>query len=240
MALKPENPVVGGTALRRQSIRSPNYVPGVSGWTINQDGSAEFNNLTLRGTFFGTDYILNAAGLFFYSGTPAAGNLIGSAGVSTAGTDSFTNNYLAGNSSYGAGFATSEQAGGVLFYTGSLAGGWAFAANVEVSGAGQLILTAAAGTLVADALEAGSTLLVDGVATLASNLVVNGTTITGMGVTSVSVPSATIDVHNGNVNLNMARPPNYAAVVAGTATAAQVEACLGGLLTSLTNRQLMA
>lgn len=44
------NPVVGGEngELIRSSIRSPNYVPGVSGWTINRDGSAEFNNVTIR------------------------------------------------------------------------------------------------------------------------------------------------------------------------------------------------
>lgn len=44
------NPVVGGEngELIRQSIQSPDYVTGVSGWTINRDGSAEFNNVTIR------------------------------------------------------------------------------------------------------------------------------------------------------------------------------------------------
>jgi hypothetical protein len=44
------NPVVGGEdgELIRPAIQSPNYVPGVSGWTINRDGSAEFNNVTIR------------------------------------------------------------------------------------------------------------------------------------------------------------------------------------------------
>lgn len=44
------NPVVGGEngELIRSSIQSPDYVPGVSGWTINRDGSAEFNNVTIR------------------------------------------------------------------------------------------------------------------------------------------------------------------------------------------------
>lgn len=31
-------------------LRSPNYVPGVSGWKIDGDGSAEFNNVIVRGT----------------------------------------------------------------------------------------------------------------------------------------------------------------------------------------------
>lgn len=45
------DPIVGGIGnLIRQYIRSPNFVTGVSGWTINKDGSAEFNNLIIRGT----------------------------------------------------------------------------------------------------------------------------------------------------------------------------------------------
>lgn len=43
------NPVVGGTTLIRQAIKSPNYVAGSAGWSINKDGSAEFNDLSARG-----------------------------------------------------------------------------------------------------------------------------------------------------------------------------------------------
>lgn len=44
------NPIVGGDGvLIRESIRSPNYVPGVSGWTINKDGTASFNSTTING-----------------------------------------------------------------------------------------------------------------------------------------------------------------------------------------------
>jgi hypothetical protein len=83
-----------GTLIKQQ-IKSPNYVPGVSGWSINKSGSAEFNNLTIRGTFYGTNFIINSNGIFFYSGTPANGNLILSlAGV--AGTDTFGNVYPQG------------------------------------------------------------------------------------------------------------------------------------------------
>jgi hypothetical protein len=99
MALKPENPVVGGTVLRRAAIASPNYVPGVSGWTVNQDGSAEFNNLVIRGIFAGTNFEINSDGAFFYSGTPAAGNLIISL-ADAAGTDGLGNAYQAGVTSY--------------------------------------------------------------------------------------------------------------------------------------------
>lgn len=89
------NPTVGGIALRKPAIRSPNYVAGSAGWTINIDGSAEFNNLTIRGTFNGTDFVVNSSGLFVYSGTPASGNLIASI-AAAAGTDAYGNAYPQG------------------------------------------------------------------------------------------------------------------------------------------------
>lgn len=46
-----QNSILAGTALVRPAIHSPNYVTGVSGWTINQDGTAEFLDLTIRGEF---------------------------------------------------------------------------------------------------------------------------------------------------------------------------------------------
>ncbi|HZR54575.1 MAG TPA: hypothetical protein VFB06_34380 [Streptosporangiaceae bacterium] len=45
-----DDQLVGGTVLRRPAIRSPNFVSGVSGWSINIDGSAEFANATIRGS----------------------------------------------------------------------------------------------------------------------------------------------------------------------------------------------
>lgn len=38
-----------------QYIRSHNYVPGQTGWNIDKGGDAEFNNMTVRGTIYGTD-----------------------------------------------------------------------------------------------------------------------------------------------------------------------------------------
>lgn len=88
-----KNSVVGGTTLVRPAIKSPNYVAGSAGWTINVDGSAEFNNITIRGgtTVGGTS--------LYYNGTPAAGNLIASI-TASSGTDSFGNAYLAGITTY--------------------------------------------------------------------------------------------------------------------------------------------
>lgn len=97
--MQPVDPIVGGQALRIPSIHSPDFVHLVSGWTINKDGSAEFNNLTVRGTFMGTDFEINSAGAFFYDGTPTANNLTFSI-ASHAGTDEFGNVYLAGFVAY--------------------------------------------------------------------------------------------------------------------------------------------
>jgi hypothetical protein len=97
------NPFLGLTqafgSLVLPAIHSPNFSTGVSGWTINKDGSAEFNNLTIRGTFFGTTFIINSSGAFFYSAAPALGNLVASI-ATNSGTDSFGNTYTAGITSY--------------------------------------------------------------------------------------------------------------------------------------------
>lgn len=42
------NDIIGGAAaLVRAAIKSPNYLPGTAGWSINKDGSAEFRNIVL-------------------------------------------------------------------------------------------------------------------------------------------------------------------------------------------------
>jgi hypothetical protein len=93
--------IAGGQGnLVATSFQSPKFQHLVQGWQVTRDGSAEFNDLTIRGTFFGTDFIINSAGAFFYSGTPAAGNLIISV-TTAAGTDTFGNAYKADVSVYG-------------------------------------------------------------------------------------------------------------------------------------------
>lgn len=56
------NPIVGGTTLIRPSIHSPDYVAGVSGWTINKDGTAEFNDVTVRGDLSSNNYVPGVSG----------------------------------------------------------------------------------------------------------------------------------------------------------------------------------
>lgn len=50
------NPVVGGDGgeLIRDSIKSPNYLANTTGWIIKRDGSAEFNNILIRGSLIVT------------------------------------------------------------------------------------------------------------------------------------------------------------------------------------------
>lgn len=113
------NPIVGGTTLIRPAIQSPNYMPGVAGWSINKNGSAELNDLSLRGVFNGSNYVINSSGLFFYSGTPALGNMSGS-WAQTAGTDAFGNAYPAGIEIYSAlGTILLSAIDGILESTGS-------------------------------------------------------------------------------------------------------------------------
>lgn len=83
------NSVVGGDGtLVRDSIHSPNYVPGVAGWSINKDGTAQLNELTI---------IVQSSGqaILIYDGAAGLGNLIGSWSA-TDGVDDFGNAYEAG------------------------------------------------------------------------------------------------------------------------------------------------
>lgn len=100
--------ILGGINLIRAAIRSPNYVPGSLGWTINQDGSAEFNNIVIRG---GT--VVGGTALY-YNGTPALGNLVASISAA-AGTDPYGNAYVAGIASYAPGSLLSQLNSGTVY-----------------------------------------------------------------------------------------------------------------------------
>lgn len=80
---------VGGVTLVRPAIQSPDYVPGVSGWAVKIDGSAEFNDVVIRG---GT--VVSGEALY-YTGTPGPGNLLMSLS-NTATTDQYGNGVLFG------------------------------------------------------------------------------------------------------------------------------------------------
>lgn len=54
------NDILAGLKLIRDAIRSPNYDPGVAGWSINRDGTAEFNNIVARGEIEASKLIAQA------------------------------------------------------------------------------------------------------------------------------------------------------------------------------------
>lgn len=72
------NQVTAGVQFVRQVMQSLGFVPGVSGWQLKRNGDAQFNDVTLTGTFSGANYIVDSSGEYWYSGTPAVGNLIAS------------------------------------------------------------------------------------------------------------------------------------------------------------------
>lgn len=84
-----QDDLAAGVTLVRPALQSPDYVTGVSGWAVKIDGSAEFNNITIRG---GTTVGGRA---LYYNGTPALGNLLLSISA-TAGTDAFGNTVVQG------------------------------------------------------------------------------------------------------------------------------------------------
>lgn len=49
------NSILSGTTLVRTAMKSEGYAAGSAGWQIERDGSAEFNDLIVRGTFESSD-----------------------------------------------------------------------------------------------------------------------------------------------------------------------------------------
>jgi hypothetical protein len=84
------DPITGGGILVQPGIQSPNFsLAGQTGWAILANGNAYFFNITAEGAitateFEGTDFLMTSAGLFYYNGTPGAGDLI--AAIAPAGT----------------------------------------------------------------------------------------------------------------------------------------------------------
>ena len=134
---------LGGLAI--PSVFSPNFVTGVSGWSINEDGSAEFNNLVARGNITFPDGWLsngdgtytNTPGLYIYNGTPAAGNLIFSAisSVFSGASDKFGNNALPGDTEYDNALllAMNRSLGSFFMYTFTANPGAAFTQQGQIT-----------------------------------------------------------------------------------------------------------
>jgi len=91
------DPIIGGASvLIRQAMESVNFIPGVSGWRVQRNGNAQFNQLTITG-----GSIVQGTNLF-YSPIPGAGNLIMSISA-VAGTDIYGNNFVSGVTVYDSG-----------------------------------------------------------------------------------------------------------------------------------------
>lgn len=74
------------------SIHSPDYEAGSEGWSINRDGSAEFNDVVVRGK-------IEDGQLFIYNDTPAKGSLAYSISPND-GIDEYGNIYYSGINIY--------------------------------------------------------------------------------------------------------------------------------------------
>lgn len=160
------NPLVGGGgSLVYPDIHSPDFVAGTSGWSIDKNGDAEFNNLTLTGTTFnGLDYVINQNGVFFYNGTPAAGNLVSSLTNST-GTDAKGNVYLYGNTTYinqGVNYIavnTNPNSGLSFWLATTQAGPWTQISNILATNASALNISSLGAVFINPGGVTGSTLI---------------------------------------------------------------------------------
>lgn len=141
-------------------IQSPNFLAGISGWIIRKNGSAEFNNVVIRGGQ------IESGTALYYSGAPAAGNLVASI-AAAAGTDSKGNAYLAGEAVYGLHLGTWHAislSGGLMTFwsAASEAGPWTSQGTIAVQTGGMVLtgLLTAQSTLIEDANAAGNVLQV--------------------------------------------------------------------------------
>jgi hypothetical protein len=99
-----------GNKIIAAALQSPNYAQGASGWTINRDGSAEFQNVLVRGTITASTII---------GSTITGGTIIGG--------DIRSNNYVAGTS----GFDLNGNTNQIEINTGFRVGG-ASSANIQL------------------------------------------------------------------------------------------------------------
>lgn len=150
------------------------------GNTIPQSSTA---GIASPGTFVAGNMIVNTSGIFTYSGTPAANNLVTSV-APAAGTDAFGNQYVAGSASYSfqnvvASFATALNGGTTTWYTAAAGtfGPWTSVATAKtvsvsptgltITGAGEAILTNGTASLsVGTSVAPGSLVLSGAVAAI--------------------------------------------------------------------------
>lgn len=88
--------IAGGDGnLNVTSFQNPTYVPGTNGWQVTKAGSAEFNDVIVRGTVEAGFFIGygDAGEILIYSGNPATGGTLLMSVSSAAGADPWGNGY---------------------------------------------------------------------------------------------------------------------------------------------------
>jgi hypothetical protein len=100
----PGNPILGGQTLIRNAIQSADYVAGVSGWAIFRNGSAEFNDVTVRGTLIvhspsgaEIEIVADSSSAFINLTPPdVVGHTLDFATLTTVSNPTFTELFIAG------------------------------------------------------------------------------------------------------------------------------------------------
>lgn len=124
--------IAGGNGKLAVTVfQSPNYIPGISGWAVFKDGSAEFNDVTIR-----NGEIISGKDLL-YNTSPAFGKLVASRSA-VAGSDAFGNAYLPYDTVYSIvgspRVATQVGPDSIIWYTAaSGAGPWAQAGAITLT-----------------------------------------------------------------------------------------------------------
>lgn len=187
------DPTEVGGVLARDALQSTNYAAGTSGWTVNADGSAEFNNVTIRAGS------VTSVLQLIYNPAPGAGNLIQSVSAG-GGTDAYGNVYLPGDVEYitvgGTSYALSNDGKVLAFWTAaSQAGPWTMQNSMQ--GSDLVSVAAAAGFKPSAPLATSSlTLVMMGLgATVTYTPVSTGkvhVTCTGVGQTATAVANWTV------------------------------------------------
>lgn len=222
----PGKPAFGYTTLRLPALRSPNYVAGSTGWTVNQDGSAEFNNVTVRGTILAGHFIGTGEGeeIVVYSGTPAANNVITSI-VSAAAVDSSGNSILAGTTVYGFSSPhyvacqvnpTASAAGlAIQWYAGTSMAAWTADATASIIGGfGTLNLSALKLQAVLGTLQISSSDAIEWLSAVAFNA---GIAVTGGTTTdTLNVTTKTAQISDGTNTWSVDRSVTSAAAISKT------------------------
>jgi hypothetical protein len=198
-------------------LQSPNFkLSPLTGWAVLKNGEAYFADVIVSGSFEGNDFLVTSVGMFFYSGTPALGNLILSVvpGTSTV-SDPYGNTAQPGFTSYASATFWAQLMAGILNFAttgtytnaafGSNVPGAAYmssGAAVSSDGIAEVLVEATSTSglggrlveLIAEYVQQGVS--GTGTVTILNNCVINGT-LSVNGSTNTGTPSNNNTSQNG-------------------------------------------